>query len=1108
MIGGKQTMKIQKIARGTIGILMMGALVSGLLVLLVGTAFGCDPPPPPPPPPDTNDSPGPRGCGGGQHKGKKAGGDDGCGSPVGSVNTFTGDLSIDDIPVWYDSVGEAMPFVISYSAQGGGGAGMGEHWTHNFNAKIISDGPYGEYVEYGNGWKYYFASDGEGGYISPAGIFDTMQAMGWGIQVTLRSKKRCCGRRGGGGGARSTSQSLPRDFSDMYFDSVGLLAEIEDPNGLTWTLTYDEADRLTTIADPLDRETTLTYTSGLLTQVTVPGGLYATFQYDTHDPKRLWKITDAAGDTYTFGYSGTRVTSITGPSGKQVWYTYGTFNNKTVVTATGITDVSESTQTYTYTEKTTIGQLWVDVTEEKDSLDRVTRYIYEFDDDDTDGAYYGTLLEVTTDQGGLNLRHTLGYDSERRVVSERDSYTAESGGKDHVDRYYYGDGNNPNQVTKLIDAENWTGSTSTSPAYLYSYDSLGNVTSVTTPEGRVAEIAYVPGTKRPSSITIEDEDINGDPVDRTTSFTYWGSSLGYRLKTVTDARNNTTTLYYDSNAYLDYIDPPLGSDIEVTCNSVGDITAVTDGNDNTTSYVYDGIHRLEQITYPDVGAGQKSKYFDWTCCGLDQVEDENGIITKFLYEDDTDRLWKVIEDYGGLGYTTEYDYDEVGNVVSVKNARGKTREYTLDDADRLVRADYPDSTYETWTLRDDGRVYQHRDGRGRVTTYRYDADDRLAGSGNYEAIDYPDDDDVMIVRDGDGLVTSFTDGTGTTSLVYYPSTWVKSITNGAGEVVTYEYDGVGDVSRIKTPDNLYFQYTYNALNQINWTKSPNYIQFDFSYDNGGRRYRTTQPTVMYREYRYNARNWYTGLRHWATPSGQWLYNPYYYYNDGALWDHTGNPLRRLEYFPGEGNYYHMTTFRYDGVYRLTEETRRDYWGTLEYSLGYGYDGVGNRTSMTRDGVNYTYTYDDNDKLTAVSGGGQSASFGYDGAGNMTSVSGTMFGSWTLSYDDESRLTSVTYPGGTDSFSYNALGQKMRAVLGGTAYRYVYNGDRVMEETNDAGTVTTRYMTESGSYYSPLINQFRTDCGCRWPLEDGAGTGGEHRRRDVRLVRVRRLRGRA
>jgi YD repeat-containing protein len=482
--------------------------------------------------PDPDDSAGPRACGG-QRKGKKAGGDDdGCGSPVGSVNTFTGDLTIDDIPVWYEAVGEAMPFTISYSAQGGGGASMGEHWTHNFNARIITDGPYGQYLEYGNGWKYYFASDGEGGYLSPVGIYDGMSAWGTGIQVTIRSKKRCCGRRGGGGGGGGGGRlwrSLPPDLSDIYFDQVGLLTEIEDPDGLTWTLTYNAADRLTTITDPLGRDTTLSYTNGLLTQVTVPGGLYATFQYDTHDPKRLWKITDAAGDTYTFGYSGTRVTSITGPSGKQVWYTYGTFNNKTVVTAAGITDVSESTETYTYTEKTTSGQLWVDVTEEKDSLDRVTRYIYEFDTDDTDGAYYGTLLEVIADQGGLNLRHTLAYDSERRVIAERDSYTAETGGKDHVDRYYYGDSSNPNQVTKFIDAENWTGSPSTSPAYLYTYDGLGNLTDMVTPEGRVAEIAYVTGTKRVSSVTIEDEDINGDPVDRITSFGYWGSGTGYRL---------------------------------------------------------------------------------------------------------------------------------------------------------------------------------------------------------------------------------------------------------------------------------------------------------------------------------------------------------------------------------------------------------------------------------------------------------------------------------------------------------------------------------------------------------------------------------------------------
>jgi YD repeat-containing protein len=132
--------------------------------------------------------------------------------------------------------------------------------------------------------------------------------------------------------------------------------------------------------------------------------------------------------------------------------------------------------------------------------------------------------------------------------------------------------------------------------------------------------------------------------------------------------------------------------------------------------------------------------------------------TKNEYDFYTKRLWKVHEDYIGLNYVTEYGYDEVGNLRTVKNARGYTSTYTYNAADQLTRADYPGSTYETWTYRDDGRVYTHTDARGRQTVYRYDADDRLwgpAGSG-YVAINYPNDADVNISRDQDGLVTSFT----------------------------------------------------------------------------------------------------------------------------------------------------------------------------------------------------------------------------------------------------------------------------------------------------------------------------------------------------------------
>jgi len=139
----------------------------------------------------------------------------------------------------------------------------------------------------------------------------------------------------------------------------------------------------------------------------------------------------------------------------------------------------------------------------------------------------------------------------------------------------------------------------------------------------------------------------------------------------------------------------------------------------------------------------------------------------------------------------------------------------------------------------------------------------------------------------------------------------------------------------------------------------------------------------------------------------------------------------------------------------------------------------------------TYTYDDNDKLTAASGGGQSASFTYDNDGNMASVSGTMFGSWLLGYDDEDRLTSVEYPFGggnvTDSYQYNGQGQRYRASLNGTWHRYWYDGDRILEELDDSGSTLAQYTAAGGTFFGPWLHMWRSDGGSRFPLLDGVGS---------------------
>ena len=177
--------------------------------------------------------------------------------------------------------------------------------------------------------------------------------------------------------------------------------------------------------------------------------------------------------------------------------------------------------------------------------------------------------------------------------------------------------------------------------------------------------------------------------------------------------------------------------------------------------------------------------------------------------------------------------------------------------------------------------------------------------------------------------------------------------------------------------------------------------------------------------------------------------------------------------------------------------QRNDGGAVQYTHTYGYDQVGNRILRNDGGsLSLAHGYDANDKLTMTRwvGGGPpgpiTANFYYDGAGNMSSVTGSEFGgNWTMTYDDESRLKTVTPPvGSSENFTYNALGQRMKLSVNYVVTRYVYDGDRVLEETNDAGTVQARYTTAAGSYYAPLLHIWRvTDSLSRFPMYDLTGS---------------------
>jgi RHS repeat-associated protein len=1056
----------------------MSALAVGLaLLLLSGSqrpvfAWGGYPSESPGPPCDCS-SPGGSGGGGAPVCG---------GKPIFSVSQFTGDLIITDMPAPYQDPCGGPPWVMTWSAQSSRSSALGPGWTHTYNFQIMPDGTNGVGFVDGNGRETYFSTTG-GSYTPPAGRHCGVIAMGPDPQQPTSWEVR-----------RPDPTALI-----LTLDANGVATGFRDADDQVWEFVYGANGLLGQVIDPSRPLLPPTFkynADGTLWRMgpasTEP--FFAEFTYDTNDPKRLSTVKDIAGQVYTFGYDGTdtKITSITDPSGRRFEFLYSTFDDKPVISVISVAGLQGSARRYFYEDYDdgihNVHKRYVDVLETKDGQDRQTRFIY---DRRTSPNRYGTLMQVIEDFGDpphLNLTQDFTYNNELKLTEYQDSYEAETGGKAHRHHFYYDDSALPHRVTRIVDAQN----VGTPWSYRFEYDNnthdgAGLLTKVTTPQGREVDIAYDGPSARVSQVTVKDRDLSSNQFDHTTWYGYWDSTKGYQLRSITDAENHATTFYYDSAWRLDYIGWPLGYYYtDVGCDGFGRIASVTDPNGNRTSFSYDLLGRLTWIGYPDIGSGSGQwRHFEWDCCGLEQVTDENGVVTRLEYDPYTKWLTRVTEDCGtgGLNYVTQYGYDEVGNLTSVTNARGRTTTYTYDIADRLVQANYPDNTSESWDHHDDGRVASHTDGRGRTTSYHYDADDRLAAVGTLKAIDYPNDTDVGIGRDRDGLITSITDATGTSTAEYYDSGWLKRFTNGDGKATTFEYNHVGLLSKLTAPvTSKYFTYTYTDLNELSTVQDssdPPITVSSFTYDLGGRLTRITRPG-SYIDFTYNARDWITGV-HNRKSDGSTLYDNTYYYQDGSLWDFVGNPLKRTEFVDGTT---YTTTYRYDDVYRLLRETRSGY-----YNLVYSYDEVGNRRTRGTGGLYpIAYSYDSNDKLASamVHFGGR-ASFGYDGAGNLTSVSGDLLGSWSFAYDDEGRPTSISYPGGTDAFTYNAFGQRTRANLDGAIFRYVYAGDRVLERTDDSGGVLARYTPADASYPAPLLYFRHNDGTHHYPLADIIGT---------------------
>ncbi|MDI6907241.1 MAG: RHS repeat-associated core domain-containing protein, partial [Thermoanaerobacterales bacterium] len=129
-----------------------------------------------------------------------------------------------------------------------------------------------------------------------------------------------------------------------------------------------------------------------------------------------------------------------------------------------------------------------------------------------------------------------------------------------------------------------------------------------------------------------------------------------------------------------------------------------------------------------------------------------------------------------------------------------------------------------------------------------------------------------------------------------------------------------------------------------------------------------------------------------------------------------------------------TTFTYDEANRLS---RIHYPGGQ--TVTYTYDPAGNRVGVDDPNGGTVFTYDDKNRLTAVTRNGRTIAYAFDGNDNLTAL--TYPGGRRLSYgyDPVNRLISVSGMVYELTVSYDAVGNRVREVMpNGVIVNYAYD----------------------------------------------------------------------
>ena len=535
------------------------------------------------------------------------------------------------------------------------------------------------------------------------------------------------------------------------------------------------------------------------------------------------------------------------------------------------------------------------------------------------------------------------------------------------------------------------------PVWQFGYNSYRLMTSKTDPMGNIITYDYNPTTHRVTNSV--------SPSGAKAMSSGAGSAV------LTEEDGGAWNYTYDTTSrLLTGQSGPLGSSANYTYNAVGLFDTEERPVDSGTSYVrqyqYDSYGNVTNIK----GHARHS--------GPPVTDDPVDLDVSYTYDNGNfDQITSIRNNLDSPPTTTTFAYSVAGGFNQI-----------------LMTA--PDGTQTTTRLNQKGTIHDITDAAGQVTSFDYDANNRLISvsypSGlkkqfsNFTGKGYPQTvtifdstgvvkQTIQITYDSFGKVlTQSVPGSGTT----YTSSWgydlngnVSQITDANGNVtqIVSNFKGqptlVTDTLQATTQMDFKTCAACGVGSMMSQLKDANGNATAFEYDQEGRLSKETDPLGKTIRYTYTAA--------------------------GKVW-------QKINDVTGEA----IITYSYDPQGRLTGRTYLDgSWDSFGYTPG------GRLATAANQNISYTFAYDNAGRLQSITASnGKVVSYTYNAAGQrrtVTALSGTL-DQHTVTYGyTAGRLSSLTSSqAGTFGFGHDTLGRRSSlSYPNGVSATYNYHQDQ-------------------------------------------------------------------